>query len=103
MLKRLTINKPETCNDDNDGDRGDGGGDTARSPSFSPILVDSFKCQYGSRRQQLWLCFAFVGRALSSGLITKPHTLNLDSDTLKLTYVYTYIYIRIYIYIYIYI
>lgn len=47
---------------DGDGDHGDGDGDAARCPSLSPILVESFKCQYDSRRQQLWLWYALVGK-----------------------------------------
>ena len=57
----LVNHEPEK-HDDDDGDHGDGDGDAARCPSFSPILVDSFKRQYGSRRQQLWLWYALVGR-----------------------------------------
>ena len=49
--------------EDDDDDRGDGDGDAARCSSFSPFLVDSFKCQYGSRRQQLWLWLALVGQS----------------------------------------
>ena len=58
----LVNHEPEKHDDDDDGDHGDGDGDAVRCPSFSPILVDSFKRQYGSRRQQLWLWYALVGR-----------------------------------------